>query len=66
MGKRIGRGFLWALVGYFVGAFVAYVLTMGLSTNTHDKVLEAAMTAVFVAGPFFALLSFVGGVLRRR
>lgn len=51
------------IAGYAIGAFFGAVVTSLLSTNTHDKSVEAAMTAVFVAGPVGALLSLVGFLL---
>jgi uncharacterized membrane protein YeaQ/YmgE (transglycosylase-associated protein family) len=62
---RIGRGFLWAVAAYFVGAFVGYWLIMWLSSNTHDRSMEAGMTSAFVLGPLSAFVGFIAGVLRR-
>lgn len=62
---RVGRGMLWGAVGYVAGAVVTYALTMMLSSNVHDRQLEAAMTAAFAGGPLLALVGFIYGVTRR-
>jgi hypothetical protein len=50
--------FLLCLVaGYVVGAVTGYALVSGLSGNTHDRAVEAAMTAAFVTGPVGAVLA---------
>ena len=36
-----------------------YFLVEGLSSNTHDRSLEAAMTGAFVVGPLFAVVAFI-------
>jgi len=64
--RHIGHGLLWALVGYGIGAFVGYGLVSTLSSNAHDRSVEAAMTAAFVFGPGAAILGFVVGLVRSR
>jgi hypothetical protein len=61
MRSRPGSFLLAAGIGFVVGAIATYVLTLGLSPNTHDLPVEAAMTGAFVGGPAGALL----GVLWR-
>lgn len=46
------------VIGYVAGVVVGMVLVNLLSSNTHDKSVEAAMTSFFVFGPIAALLSF--------
>jgi ABC-type multidrug transport system permease subunit len=62
--KRFGIGFLWGIVGYLVAAFAGYALIMLLSSNTHDRDLEAAMTSIFAVGPFGGMVGFVAGFLQ--
>jgi len=54
------------LVGYALGGLLGYVLVMTASPNTHDKAVEAAMTAAFVTGPVFAILAGAIAALRSR
>ncbi len=64
--RRIGFGLLWGLVTYLIGAFGGgYLLTL-LSSNTHDKELEAAMTGAFVFGPLAGIVGFVIGFVRSK
>ena len=42
MGKRIAITLLGALIGYAVGAFGGGFLVSLLSSNTHDRSVEAA------------------------
>jgi hypothetical protein len=64
--RRIGRGLLWGSAGYLGGAIATYFLTMSLSSNVHDRALEASMTGAFVVGPAAALAGFLIGFFRRR
>ncbi len=57
-------GLLCAIVGYPVAAFVGYFLIDLLSSNTHDRSVEAAMTSAFVIGPGGAILAFIVGFVR--
>ena len=61
--RRFGIGLLCALGGYGVGAIVGYFLVATFSGNTHDRSVEAAMTAAFVVGPCSAVIAFVLGVM---
>lgn len=63
---RLLRALAGIVVGYLVGAIAGYGLTELFSTNRHDKALEAAMTAAFVAGPIGAVLGLVAGIMWRR
>ncbi len=62
--KRFGWGLLCAIGGYMVAAVVGYFLVGQLSSNTHDRSLEMAMTAAFVFGPLGAIVAFVVGFVR--
>ena len=62
---RLLVGLLWAACAYVAGGLLGYVLTMGLSSNVHDREVEAAVTGALVVGPLCALTGFVAGVVRR-
>ncbi len=59
-------GLLWAVPCYLVGALVGGYLVNLLSSNTHDRSTEAAMTGAFVLGPLAAVAGFIVGVVRAR
>ncbi len=61
--KIIGFAALIGLAGYLLGALLGYLAVGLLSANRHDRSLEAAMTAFFVAGPLCALLGFAGAIV---
>lgn len=60
MFKRLALSLTGAAIGYVLGALVGGWLISSLSSNSHDRSLEAAMTGAFVTGPLVAL---VGGVI---
>ena len=62
---RLGRGLLWAAVAYLLGAVSTYALVTWLSSNVHDRQVEAGMPGAFVVGPLCALAGLVAGVARR-
>lgn len=62
--RRLGIGLLFAAGGYLVAAVVGYVLIGQVSSNAHDRSVEAAMTSLFVFGPLGALLAFIVGFVR--
>jgi hypothetical protein len=62
--KRFGMGLLWAAAGYLLVAVASYFLVLQLSSNTHDRSVEAAMTSVFFFGPIGAVIAFVMGFIR--
>lgn len=64
--RRIGRGILWAIPGYLAGAFVGYQLIIHLSSNVHDKSIEASMTSALMIGPVCGLVAFIVGASRGR
>lgn len=59
-------GLLWAVPFYLVGAFLGGYLVNMLSSNTHDRSTEAAMTGAFVIGPLAAMVGFIVGMVRAR
>lgn len=61
--RRLGFGFLFALIGYAATALSGYFLIMAFSSNMNDRQLEALMTAFFFFGPVGALLGFAGGMV---
>jgi hypothetical protein len=64
--RRFVIGLLCAVAGYAVGALVGYGLIEWLSTNSHDRSVEAAMTGAFVFGPLGAVIAFVAGFMAAR
>jgi hypothetical protein len=62
--KRFGIGLLCAVAGYILAAFAGYFLVQQLSSNMHDRSVEAAMTSIFFLGPIGAVIGFVGGFIR--
>ena len=61
---RIARALLWGVGFYAVGVAAGIALVNLLSTNTHDRSVEAAMTGAFVAGPVAGIVGVVVGALR--
>jgi uncharacterized membrane protein YfcA len=59
MGRRLLLGCLWGAASYLAGALAGVLLTTMLSSNTHDKSMEAVMTGAFYTGPVAAVLGFV-------
>ena len=57
--KRLGTALLYAIVAYVVAALAGYLLVQQLSSNVHDRAVEAAMTGAFVVGPLGAVVGFV-------
>jgi hypothetical protein len=55
---------LWAVGGYLVAAVASYFLILQLSSNVHDRSVEAAMTSAFFCGPAGAIAAFVVGAVR--
>lgn len=62
--RRLGKGLLYAVVGYFAIAVASYFLVLQFSPNTHDRDVEAAMTSAFFFGPIAAVIAFIIGLLR--
>ncbi|RIL05187.1 MAG: hypothetical protein DCC75_11935 [Proteobacteria bacterium] len=59
--KKILKALLCAVLFYVVGAAGGGVLISALSSNTHDRSLEAAMTGLFVIGPISAFAGLIIG-----
>jgi hypothetical protein len=62
--RRFGFGVLWGVPAYLVGAFGGGYLMSLLSSNTHDRSVEAVMTGAFVLGPLSAFAGFAVGAIR--
>ena len=65
MRQRIAMVLLVGLVCYLAGGLIGYALDMPLSSNVHDRELEAIMSGAFFAGPLAALLGVLLILLRR-
>ncbi|MGV3602589.1 MAG: hypothetical protein ACO1N1_15360 [Dyadobacter fermentans] len=57
---------LIAVAAYLIAAVGGYYLITKLSSNTHDKSMEASMTAAFVLGPVAAIIAFIVSYLTLR
>jgi hypothetical protein len=57
--KTFGLSLLAGAIGYVVGLFGGMGLVNLMSSNIHDRSVEAAMTGAFLIGPLVALLAFV-------
>lgn len=64
--SRAIKVFLSAILGYVLAAIAGYFLVDLLSSNTHDKALEAAMTSAFVFSPLGAIVAAVAGWTRSK
>ncbi|HEX9275856.1 MAG TPA: hypothetical protein VGA51_05585 [Casimicrobiaceae bacterium] len=62
--KRFAIAMLCGVAGYVVVAIVSYFLVLELSSNVHDREVEAAMSAAFFFGPVGAIIAFVAGLIR--
>lgn len=51
--------FLAGIAGYAATAFLAYFLISKLSSNSHDRGMEASMTSIFVIGPIGFVITFI-------
>jgi len=61
--KRFVITVLGSIAGFITFALCGYAAIQLLSSNTHDRAVEAAMTALFVAGPIGGI---VGGIVGAR
>jgi hypothetical protein len=64
--RRVGLSLLGLLVGYGGGVAAGFALVTLASPNTHDRSVEAAMTAFFVTGPMGAILGLAIALLMSR
>jgi hypothetical protein len=62
--KRFGIVLIYAVSGYLCFAVAGYFLVGLLSSNSHDRSVEAAMTSAFVVGPLGGLIAIVVGAVR--
>jgi hypothetical protein len=62
--RRLLFATLTAAAAYVAGAFLGGWLVAILSSNTHDRSVEAAMTGAFVIGPVCAVTGFVAALVR--
>ena len=60
--SKLFRALLSLVLGYIAGAGLGYLAITLLSANTHDRSVEAVMTAAFVAGPIGAILGLVAAL----
>jgi hypothetical protein len=61
--RRFGIGVLCGIGGYLLAAAAGYFLIEVLSSNSHDRSVEAGMTSVFFFGPLGGLIAFIAGVI---
>jgi hypothetical protein len=61
--RRLGFGLLFALAGLVLATIASYFLIMALSSNVHDRSVEAAMTSAFFFGPIGAVVGFIAGAI---
>jgi len=61
--RRLAFSFLGTIGGYLLGAVAGYVLVSQISSNTHDRPVEAGMTGAFVTGPLGAIACGIVGFL---
>lgn len=60
--RRIGIGCLWTVGAYLLGAFGGGFLTSIISSNQHDRDLEAMMSGAFFWGPIAAIIGLGVGI----
>ena len=65
--SRLSAGLIGLVAGFVAGALLAGGAVTLFSANTHDKSLEAVMTAFFAGGPVGAVFGIlVAWVWRRK
>jgi hypothetical protein len=64
--RRLGVGFLCAILSYPIGVVVGMFLVSQCSPNMHDRSMEAAMTGAFFFGPVAAVIGLLIGVVNAR
>jgi hypothetical protein len=64
--RRLGIGFVCAILSYPIGVVVGMFLVSQCSANMHDRDMEAAMTGAFFFGPVAAVIGFLIGVVNAR
>jgi len=61
--RRLGFGLLFGSLAFVGTAVASYFLIDALSSNVHDRSVEAAMTSAFVFGPIGGLSGFIAGCI---
>ncbi|MBD2703497.1 hypothetical protein IC229_22825 [Spirosoma sp. BT702] len=61
--KYFGIGLLTGIAGYVLLALLSYFLIGKLSSNGHDRGVEASMTSIFIYGPIGFVIAFIIGYL---
>jgi hypothetical protein len=51
--------------GYVAGGLLGFAAIQVMSTNAHDRDVEAAMTGAFVTGPIVAVFALVAWAIYR-
>ena len=64
MARRVLGALAWGAAFFVVGAIAGMIAINALSSNTHDRSVEAATTAIFVCGPAAGLVGAVIGAVR--
>lgn len=64
--RRFLHGLLGLVCGYAVGAAIGAALVALASSNTHDRSLEMAMTAIFFTGPIGAVIGAAAAIMRAK
>jgi len=54
------------IIGYVICALICYLLVVTLSSNAHDREMEAVMTAVFIMGPLGGFIASTVAAVRTR
>lgn len=64
--KRSALSLSLGVLGYVVGLFGGIGLVYLLSSNPHDRSVEAAMTGAFLVGPLVGLLFTIVSFVRSK
>ena len=51
--------------GYVAGGLIGFAAIQAVSTNAHDRDVEAAMTGAFVTGPIVAVFTLMAWAIYR-
>lgn len=63
LSKVFGLAIFAAIAGYFIDLFGCMFMVEFISSNLHDKSIEASMTGAFVFGPLIALVAAIGTIV---
>ena len=61
--RRLGFGLLFAVAGFILAAIASYFLILELSSNLHDRSVEAAMPSAFFFGPVGGAIGLIAGAI---